>query len=534
MKSNDKNNMAQGWPEAGQFKRSIRLEFTLYFSGLILVLMLVTGYVFTNLYVNTVTGDVVDKLLVQARAYSGPAGKHIIANENPDVLMLNNICRKLSADNPDLYWAGVTGTDYVFLAHSDIKQVLSKKAMLKFTGEEFEKMLRPGENFVQRADTIYISIPILENNITLGYLGVASSIRQIEIARQTSIITVGTITFLMILLGLPLVMFSLHRKLRPVSTITDALKHIKYDDISLDIPIKSHNEFGYLAETLRVMGSKLNTARQEMVEKERIARELEIAREIQTNILPREYPRESEYEFYGAYASAREVGGDYYDFIDFGNDYLGYLVADVSGKSLPGMLVMLLTRDIVKKLTRVVRQPGELLSEVNRELLVNIKKGMFVTMFFGLLNKKTGRFAFASAGHNPLILMNGKTGEHKLLNPRGYPLGMMPAVQFEKRIENLEISLEENDWLVQYTDGVNEAQNQKQEMYGMDRFVDEVKANRTLSPKDIVSKIFEKINIFSGTAPQYDDITLLAMKWYGQKDDINNINKNEVLNEGRY
>ncbi|MEW5994769.1 MAG: hypothetical protein AB1744_10280, partial [Candidatus Zixiibacteriota bacterium] len=309
MNSGKKDSLAEGWPQARQFRKSIRLEFSLYLSGVILVLMLITGYVITDQYVKTVTRDVVEKLLVQARSYSGPAGKHIISSDGPDMLMLNNICKKLSGDNPDVYWTGITGQDGVFLAHTDIRQVVAGAEMPVLYSEQFGQALKTGENFSLRSDTIYISIPIVENGITLGRLGVASSVRQVVEAQRTSIVTVASITLLMILLGIPLAMFTVHRKLRPVSIITDNLRKIDFESISLDIPVKTRNEFGYLAETLRVMGSKLNVAQRERVERERVARELEIAREIQANILPRDYPKTSQFEFYGTYRSAREVGG---------------------------------------------------------------------------------------------------------------------------------------------------------------------------------------------------------------------------------
>ena len=503
------------WPESRQYKKSIRLDFSLYVSGMILVLMLITGYVITNQYVDTVTRNIVDKLLVQARSSSGPAGKLIISTNGPDALLLNNICKKLAVDNPDVYWAGITNTENTFLAHTDIKQVIAGAAMPQVSIEQYHDLVRSGEAFDLRGDTIYVNVPIRENNVLIGRLGVASSMKQITEVRRSSMIAVGSITVLVVLLGIPLTMVILHRKLRPISTITDHLKNINFDDINLEIPFSSRNELGYLAEMLRVMGAKLNVAQKEMIENERIARELEIAREIQVNILPRAYPHGVGFEFAGAYRSAKEVGGDYYDFIEHDDRHIAFLVADVSGKSLPGMLVMLLTRDIVKRISRTVRQPAELLSEVNRELLSNIKKGMFVTMFYGVLNKDTGRFVFASAGHNPLIVVKGKSGSVDLIKTKGYPLGMMPPEQFNKRIENREVTLEDNDWLIQYTDGVNEAQNGAGEEFGMERFLSQLEACNVMNPAGLVEEVLKNHTVFVGAAEQFDDITLTAMKWSG-------------------
>ncbi len=517
------------WPEASQFRRSIRVEFSLYVAALILALMMVTGYVMKEKYVETVTHDVVDKILVQARSFSGNAGKHIMS---ADALMLSNVCKKLASDNTDVYWAGISGQDDILLAHTDIRQVMSSSKLFPQSGSQFGEILRPEETFASRGDTILITIPIKENDVLLGRLGVASSTRQIHEVRQATLITVASITALMILIGLPIMTLALARKLRPISVITDSLKDISVDDLAINIPLSSKNEFGYLAETLRVMGARLNTAQQERIENERITRELEIAREIQASILPRSYPRTARMEFAGAYQSAREVGGDYYDFIRFDENRLAFLVADVSGKSLPGMLVMLLTRDMVRQYTRTIKNPATILSEVNRDLSGSIKKGMFVTMFFGLLDERTGQFDFASAGHNPLIRVNGTTGETEELKTKGYPLGMLPAGPFDKRIESGSLVLSESDWLVQYTDGINEAQNEAAEEYGMERFLEELHNHHAQTPEDLISGVLQQHQQFVGEAPQYDDITLLAMKWNGFTVDNNSNAYSEVVHAG--
>lgn len=530
MSTNQNNTLDNEWPKAGRFRKSIRFEFSLYVSGIILALMLATGYVMTDRYVKTVTRGVADKLLVQIRSYSGSAGKLIISTNGPDVLLLNNVCKKLKEDNADIYWVGITDPDHNFLAHTDIKQIIAGGAMAPVMGNKYGDMLFEGEAFELRSDTIYISAPIRESGVIVGSLGAASSAAQVSRARMTSIVTVVSITILMILIGIPATMVVLHRKLRPLSIITDTLKNVHYDDIKIDIPLKSRNEFGYLAETLRVMGHKLGTAQKDFIEKERINRELEIARDIQANILPSNYPRHSKFNFWGAYRSAKMVGGDYYDFIDFNDRHLAFLVADVSGKSLPGMLVMLLTRDIVKKHSWQVRQPDELLCEVNRELLPSIKKGMFVTMFFGLLDKQSGVFKFASAGHNPLIRLNGRSGKAELMKTKGFPLGMVTPDKFNERIECAEIKLEADDWLIQYTDGINEAVNREGEEFGMERFVSMLEEARTGQTPDLINRIIAEHELFTSNSEQFDDITLIAMKWAGHSDDNENKKLKDISN----
>jgi serine phosphatase RsbU (regulator of sigma subunit) len=512
MTRSNSDTLKKDWPQANKFKKSIRIEFTLYISGMILILMLVTGYIISNQYINTVTQNVIDKLLVQTRSFSGPAGKLILSTDTPDALLLNNICKKLSTDNADVYWAGITGNDDIFMAHTDIKQVISGAKKQQISSDQNLELLRQDEVFSLRSDTILIKVPIVEKNVKLGKFVVAASTKAINIARTKSVTSVVTITIIMILIGIPITMLILHRKLRPVSIIAKSLRKVDFENIAIDIPLKNKNEFGYLAETMRVMGNRLNFAQKEIIEKERISRELEIAREIQANMLPDAYPVSNNFEFAGTYRSAREVGGDYYDFLEFDENHIGIVIADVSGKSLPGMLVMLLTRDIVKRVARKIKAPEEILIDVNEELVKNIKKGMFVTMFIGVLDKQDGTFNFASAGHNPLVLIRAETVKSELIKTKGFPLGMMPSKVFEKRIESATVKLKPGDIVIQYTDGINEAQNEAGEEYGMDRFVETLVSNHKLTVDDMTTEVLSQHQQFVGKAEQYDDITMLSIK----------------------
>jgi len=513
------DNAVTDWPQPSAFRQSITSEFVRYVSAIILTLMVITGYVLSSQYVKAVTDGIIDKLLVQARSYSGPAGKLIISGGAPDELLLNNICKKLSLDNPQVYWAGITDDRGVFIAHTDIKQVISSKKMSPIEPDQCPEMLRPGEGFKIRGDTLYICVPIEEGKVQLGSLALAASVAPIKQARTRSILTVVGFTALMIVVGIPVSNAILRRKLYPIRVIAEHVKQVDPHNIAFDIPVKSRNELGFLAETLKYLGSRLNQAQRELVEKERMARELEIAREIQANILPRSFPQSEVFELSGSYRSAKEVGGDYYDFLEFDDRHLGIIIADVSGKSLPGMLVMLLTRDVIKRLAWTVTEPADLLTRANAELKDNIKKGMFVTMFIGILDKQTGNLKFASAGHNPMILMREGTGKVEMMKTKGFPLGMVDTSTYRARIESGSVMLQPGDWIVLYTDGVNEAQNGQGEEFGMDRFISVLVENHTTSAQSLVEKVLQAQTSFVGDAPQYDDITLLAIKWKGRSAD---------------
>lgn len=517
MKNADTSGFTQGWPEPNQFRRSIRTEFSFLVAGMMVVLMMVFGYVVTERYVSTVAYHVTKSLVSQARSSSLTASNHLISGSGSDRLMLNNICRKLIDDNPDLHWVGITNAEGTFVAHTDIKQVMADAQLPELSSVEQEELLRPGEKLATVSDTMYITIPIEEDVVRLGSLALASSMDAMREARNSNIETVVVITGLFMLIGVPLTVMRLRRKLRPISDIATELKGLDLTTLTSRITHQGKNEIGYLAETLRVMGVKLSQAQAEHLEKERLAREMQIARDIQASILPREYPQSNTFRFAGTYQSAREVGGDYYDFISLDDHQLAFIIADVSGKSLPAMLVMLLTRDIVKRYSHTVHNPVELLSLVNRDLYSNIRPGMFVTMMFGILDTRTGVCTFASAGHNSVLWVDGATGKCRRIKTKGFPLGLVDADTFDKRIERGEIQFRESDWLVLYTDGINEAKNVSGEQFGIDRLIDQVNTYRARTPEDLVNGSMKELEQFVGDAVQYDDLTLLVMKWENQE-----------------
>lgn len=515
------------WPDAKRYPKSIRFQFSLYVAVIILVLMITTSVIVTEKYASAVTRGIVERLLAQARSCSGSAGKHLLTADEPDALMLNNICRRLSDDSNDIYWAAIADSKGELVAHTDVRQIASVGRLPTWNTTGEQELLRLDEAYTVANDTVRIKVPIRERQLIVGQLELAASAEPIKSSRTQSLVTMASVTLVVLLLGLPLTMILTHRKLRPVSVITEHLRNTKLGDLNIDIPIKTRNEFGYLADTLRVMGQKVKEAQLQTVEQERMAKELEIAREIQANILPKTFPKSAQYESFGFYQSAKEVGGDYFDFIEIDSQRLGLLVADVSGKSLPGMLVMLLTRDIVKQMSQHISDPAQLLGRVNRELRPNIKRGMFVTMFFGILDHSKGRFEFASAGHNPLLYISAIDGSVNQYKPKGFPLGLMPPEQFDKRIEVDSVNLMPGDVLVQYSDGINEARNSEGEEFGMDRFMSSLRQNGHYSADKTVESLMNAHDEFVGSAPQYDDITLVAVKWHGHTIDNGSGEKGE-------
>jgi anti-anti-sigma factor len=251
-------------------------------------------------------------------------------------------------------------------------------------------------------------------------------------------------------------------------------------------------------------------------------KEIEVAKQIQQSLLPRKRPEISGYDIAPLYQAAAEVGGDYYDFVQVDDDTIGVVVADVSGKGVPGSLVMTMIRTALRMEARGNRNASDVMAKMNAFVTDDMKKGMFVTMFYVILDSKNRIISYASAGHNPMILYRHETKETFFLNPRGFPVGIsLPDETLFRRSISLEkVRLKKDDMLVIYTDGVTEAMNERREQYGEDRLIQMVKEYAYLPPTEFIARLDTDLKKFTGEHPQNDDITVVAVKEKLTADDV--------------
>jgi sigma-B regulation protein RsbU (phosphoserine phosphatase) len=246
------------------------------------------------------------------------------------------------------------------------------------------------------------------------------------------------------------------------------------------------------------------------VERKMLDHELAIAEELQANLLPRKVPQIPGYDVSAYYRPSQEVGGDYYDFIEIDSDHLGILVADVSGKGIPGSIVMTETRALMKSEASRTLSPAEALARVNRVLYQDIKRGMFVTMYYVILSLQKGILTCVSAGHNPMVLWRKASNTCHLVNPNGLALGIDKGPLFERTLKEQRIQLFTGDRYALYTDGVIEAMNSAQELFGQNRFYLRVKQLGDRSSSEFLSLLVSELEAHQGGAPQHDDITIVT------------------------
>ena len=253
-------------------------------------------------------------------------------------------------------------------------------------------------------------------------------------------------------------------------------------------------------------GPFLEMLAQEIRERERIEQELRVARRIQQASLPKEVPTLEDWEIAPHYQPAREVGGDFYDFLALPNRHLGLVVGDATGKGVPAALVMAAARSMLRALAQSSDSPGEVLVRVNDVLCPDIPSGMFVTCFYGILDPESGRLSYANAGHN-LPCSRRHDGQADELRARGMPLGIMPRMDYEEK----ETTLETGVSTLFYSDGLVEAHDSRGEMFGFPRLRALV-AERG-EEQALGDFLLEELYSFVGEGwEQEDDITLLTLR----------------------
>ena len=250
---------------------------------------------------------------------------------------------------------------------------------------------------------------------------------------------------------------------------------------------------------------------EESIEKERLEKELDVAREIQRKILPLKNPEYDGLEISSVFIPAFEVGGDYYDFFPISKSKLGLIIADVSGKGISAAFIMAEVKGIFESLSKTIEKPRDILIKANEILRNTLDNKTFVSAAYGLIDMDKEVLYLSRAGHCPVLHIRGETAEK--IKPTGIGLGICNTEYFEETLEETIISLEENDTIVFYTDGITEAKDHQLNDFGERYFTDILLENRQKNAEDIANKVIREVSLFSKDHSQYDDITLLILKW---------------------
>ena len=293
--------------------------------------------------------------------------------------------------------------------------------------------------------------------------------------------------------------------------INDTLGRITEGDLNVTVDVRSNEEFSSLSDDIN---STVTTLKRYIAEAAaRIDKELEYAKQIQLSALPTNFPEGEEYGIYAQMIAAKEVGGDFYDFYKLGDNTVAFLAADVSGKGIPAAMFMMTAKTIIKDLAERGLPVNEIFTQANEKLCENNESGMFVTAWMGILNLTTGNVQFANAGHNPPLLKRADGSFEYLKTRAGFVLAGMEGVRYRVG----ELTLNPGDRLFLYTDGVPEATNVENKLYGEDRLLTFMNQNASVKATELLPALKANIDEFVGEAPQFDDITMLMFDYKPQE-----------------
>ncbi len=518
---------------------SIRVKFALYAVGMITALILVVYNFGTRYQVRTIRNKFFDRYKAIAVQVASTAGDLILKGD--DLALVNLVTSVKNSETPVDYII-ITDAEGLIVAHTNVQQLFSQYARPRgvrpLTGRDnvdvFTYAARGGKAIND------FSAVVKYNNSKLGEVHIG--IPEDKFAEVSDLVTQRLrVAFIALFFWSTTIIgvFAIGSTfIVPIRKLADEISRISLTGQARELTLSTKNpEISRIGEAFNEIMRNLRITQGQLTDQTRLRRELQLAQEIQNALLPKEVPKLEGFEIDAAYRAALEVGGDYYDFFEVDKNSIGIVVADVSGKGIGSSMVMTMIRTSMRLEARGNKRASFVLEKVNEVAMGDIKKGMYVTMFYVILDSKKRSVNFASAGHNPMILYRDETKSVSFLNPGGIAVGidLGDPEEFNKRIISEKLKLKKGDLLFIYTDGITEAMNEKREQYGETRLIDFIKKYNHLPASEFKLKLNDEISAFTKGYPQTDDITFVVLKLEMSRSEIifsNRLTLFQLLEDG--
>jgi serine phosphatase RsbU (regulator of sigma subunit)/anti-sigma regulatory factor (Ser/Thr protein kinase) len=507
---------AEGLLQGFRYRFSIRVRFAVYAVLLISALIGVVYNFGSRLQLKTIRNKFEDRYKTLSVQVAKTSADLILKGDD---IALADLAASVKQSEKPIEYLVVIDTKDKIVAHTDIKRLFNKYTRPrgvpvlgpKIQGGIYTYTARGGKKYNH-----FVAV-VKYNNSKLGevHLGIPedkfNEVSQIFKQKwrvafialffwSTTIIGVFAIgsTFIM-----------------PIRKLADEIAQISMTGQARELKLTTRNpEVSRIGEAFNEIMRNLRITQGQLTDQTRLRRELQLAQEIQNALLPKQVPKLEGFEIDAAYRAALEVGGDYYDFFEVDENSIGIVVADVSGKGIGSSMVMTMIRTSMRLEARGNKRASDVLTKVNKVAVADIKKGMFVTTFYVILDAKKRTVNFASAGHNPMIMYREESKSVSFLNPKGIAVGidLGDPDEFKKRITSEKLKLKKGDLLFIYTDGITEAMNEKREQYGEAKLVDFIKKYNHLPVSDFKRRLNDEVTAFTKGYPQTDDITFVVVK----------------------
>ena len=345
-------------------------------------------------------------------------------------------------------------------------------------------------------------------------------------------ITIMVLLTVVVILAVTAAIVLSKRIVKPLEAITARVKSLGGDDLQfrMEDAYRTHDEIEVLAESFAMLSGKtleyIAQVQRVTAEKERIGAELSLATRIQADMLPNIYPAfpdRPEFDIFATMDPAKEVGGDFYDFVLVDDDHLCMIMADVSGKGVPAALFMMASKIILANNAMMGKSPAEILTDTNAAICANNREEMFVTVWLGILEISTGKLTAANAGHEYPVLKRADGAFELFKDKHGFVIGGMDGVKYKE----YEIMLEKGSKLFLYTDGVPEATSAEKELFGTERMLAALNGDVSASTVQILKNVRAAVDGFVKEAEQFDDLTMLCFEYTGKKEQEKDNGKRE-------
>ncbi|MEE8149535.1 MAG: SpoIIE family protein phosphatase [candidate division Zixibacteria bacterium] len=365
------------------------------------------------------------------------------------------------------------------------------------------------------ADLNYMSMPVVAGQNRLGTVHVTFSTAAVAEQLLNARVAIVRLTMVLLLFGMLGIYLLSNYFVDPIARITRRVKRFTSGESESELPLEGAEEFFEISRAFNQMITRINRDRKIAIEQEGVAKEIEVASQIQKALLPKKLPLLPGLELDAYYKSASKVGGDLYDVMEVGDKKYCLVIADVSGKGVPASMVMSMLRTVLRIYSQGQSSAKKVLLKTNAYLKDNIPPGIFITAFVILYESDKKVMTAVSAGHNPMLYRNGKSGLIERINPGGMPLGMPGKSEddFAQSLKEVKIEIGRGDTFLLYTDGVTETSDSEGVQFGIDRLLETfdgvTMSLNGNSVSKLSSKIIRKLKKYSGDKPFSDDITML-------------------------
>ena len=439
----------------------------------------------------------------------------------PDLTDYNHISFVFSTVNHDSeyspyvvgYVRATTNDDYKRL-YRNLYEGLSEEELLFLEDDHYSK--------AQHHLTALIALKG-SDGATKGILCVQRQMSALALARMVFRINIiRVMSVLSIIVGIGHGLYLNRSLIRPIRKITAEASRFAEEnrpaEKKLKAEIRNEDEIGVLAQSIDQMEEQVARYIENLTaitaERERIGTELDLAKRIQVAMVPHEFPPfpgRTEFDVYASMSSAKEVGGDFYDFFLIDEDHLCLLIADVSGKGIPGALFMMASKIILESCAMLGRSAAEILNKTNEAVCSKNQAEMFITVWLGILEISTGKLTAVNAGHEYPVVKTADGVFEIFKDKHGIVVGGMEDIQYKE----YELQLEKGTKLFVYTDGVPEATDAQNRMFGSRRMLEALNEKPDATPQEVLESIHRAVDVFLDGAEQFDDMTMLCLEYHG-------------------